>query len=715
MDILEASPEEYTSLNLNTDRVMRFNLAILSLLLLSFSSSVVKAQTEWKDDAFSMFIHYGLYSIPAGVWNGERVESGYSEQILSFGVHFSDWYEAFAEQFDAKDFNPDEIVRLAKSAGMRSIVITAKHHDGFCLFGSDYTSYDVMDATPARRDLIGELAEACHKQGMRFGIYFSLIDWNFPGAMPISSHNADPITILHHEYNKKQVTELLTKYGKVDELWFDMGSLTTEQSRELYNLVHQLQPECMVSGRVGNDQADFSVMADNEYPNYSIVKPWQTAASMFNETWGYRSWQERGEVADKVNEKFLSLVKVLARGGKYLLNIGPMGSGSLVPFEVEVLKEMGKRTAVYQEALYGVQAAPFSLEDKSYLATAKGGKSIYLFVPTSSDMRDKRMQDILLPAHRGDIKRVTLLNGEGKEERLSYSRLQDGSVRLALRAPLHPLEYPVMVVKVEYKKGYDYTPKTSIRQPEEVLSYANAEYLNSHSSLDYYCGYRSVIGYKWNTPYLNKKESSLLLLYPLEDKGKSIRLVTSKGAKEIVLAEGKNLSVSTPKYLLGKARRKIAYGVFGAPVTDNGEWEEVEEVMDMNYPLRPRRAVALDVPITVYDDTILPINLSYKDGLMVYLNGEYVYGNIKRDLTEPFSDLLLLRIPKGTHRLLFKVYNRFGKAAVLRWNVPENVYLLQQKVLTDSPTSFIRLEGTDRLKASPALLQNVSIRQCQEK
>ncbi|MDO4790450.1 MAG: alpha-L-fucosidase [Porphyromonas sp.] len=695
---------------------MRFRLPIISLLLLlAFSFSGLKAQTDWKDDAFSMFIHYGLYSIPAGVWDGEKVERGYSEQILSFGVHFSDWYESFAEQFDAKDFNPKEIVELAKAAGMRSIVITAKHHDGFCLFGSEYTSYDVLDATPAKRDLIRELADECHRQGMRFGIYFSLIDWNFPAAMPISSHNADPIPSAHHEYNKKQVTELLTKYGRVDELWFDMGSLTLKQSKELYNLVHQLQPECMVSGRVGNDQADFSVMADNEYPGYTIVKPWQTAASMFNETWSYRSWQERGKVSDKVNEKFLSLIKVLARGGKYLLNIGPMGSGALVPFEVDVLKEIGKRTSLYKEALYGVQAAPFSIEDKTYLATAKDESTIYLFIPTSEELKGKT-QDIILPPHTGEIQKITLLAGNGKEEKVRYSRLKDGSLKLSLRSPMFPLEHPAMVVKVEYKKGYDYTPKDALRQSGELLSYANSEYLNSHSSLDYYCGFRSVVGYRWNTPYLADGERKLLLSFPVTDRGKSIHLVTSKGTKEISLEGEQSISLSTPRYTLGKGAQKMAYGVFGAPITAKGEWEELdgEKMFDINQPLRPRRAIAIEVPITVDANTVLPVSLSYKDGIMVYLDGEYIYGNIKRELSEPFDDLILLRIPEGTHRLSFKVYNRFGKAAVLKWSIPERVTLLTQEVSIDSPTSFLQIEGVDKLKASPALLQNITVK-CQEK
>ena len=185
------------------------------------------------------------------------------------------------------------------------------------------------------------MAEACSRAGLKFGIYFSLIDWHFPHAYPISSHNCDFITPQHHEFSKAQVRELLTNYGPISEFWFDMGCNTPSQSRELYDLVRELQPDCMVSGRLGNDCYDFCVMADNAYPDGTLDTPWQSAASMFNETWGYRSWQERGAVGDKVAEKLRNLVSVVSHGGNFLLNIGPTGTGEVVPFEAQVLEGLG--------------------------------------------------------------------------------------------------------------------------------------------------------------------------------------------------------------------------------------------------------------------------------------------------------------------------------------------------------------------------------------
>ena len=272
---------------------------------------------------------------------GYIAEWGYSEQIQSFAGIFSDWYAGAAEQFSAKQWNADSIAVLAKRAGMDAIVFTSKHHDGFCMYNSQETDFTIMN-TPFGRDALKELGQACKRHGLNLGIYFSLIDWHYPPAYPISSHNADPITPEHHEYNKRQVKELLENYGPVSELWFDMGSLTREQSSELYNLVKSIQPNCRVSGRIGNDYGDFAVMPDNVIPDFVPNKPWQTAESVYKETWGYRSWQKHVPMNEKLTEKINSLKRVIGAGGNYLLNIGPTGDGAVTNYEEELLLSIGK-------------------------------------------------------------------------------------------------------------------------------------------------------------------------------------------------------------------------------------------------------------------------------------------------------------------------------------------------------------------------------------
>lgn len=232
---------------------MKFKLVNIFLSFSLLSSAQLKPSQRWIDQKFSMFIHFGLYSVYGGVYEGKPVERGYSEQIQSFAGIFSDWYANTAKEFNPTRWNPDSIVSLAKQAGMKSIVFTSKHHDGFCMYHSRYTDFNVVDATPYGRDLMKELADACHRGGIDFGVYYSLIDWHFPQAYPISSHNVDPLTEEHYQFNKKQVEEIMTNYGDISEIWFDMGSLTPVQSKGLYELVNKLQPQCMISGRLGND------------------------------------------------------------------------------------------------------------------------------------------------------------------------------------------------------------------------------------------------------------------------------------------------------------------------------------------------------------------------------------------------------------------------------------------------------------------------------
>lgn len=297
------------------------------------------ATQSWLDLQFGMFIHFGLYSIPGGVWNNEVVKRGYSEQILSHGYLPQADYEALAEQFTIDHFDADHIVMTAKAAGMRYLVITSKHHDGFCLFNTKTTSYQ------SKRDIVAELSEACKRHGLAFGIYFSWIDWHFPEALPISSHNSDTITPEHQRLNIRQLTELLTGYGPICELWMDMGAPSKEQSREVYDLVQNLQPDCMVNGRIWNDYQDFLTMGDNELPAVALDCPWQTPASIYKETWGYRSWQVRGDKHEKIKELSATARRVIEGGGNYLLNIGLVGDGSIQEFEEAVLKGIGKELA----------------------------------------------------------------------------------------------------------------------------------------------------------------------------------------------------------------------------------------------------------------------------------------------------------------------------------------------------------------------------------
>lgn len=311
-----------------------------------YTDERLKAIECWQKLQFGMFIHFGLYSLAGGCWNGKPVKKGYCEQILSHGNIPQADYEALMSDFRIPHFNAELIAETAKKAGMRYLVITSKHHDGFCLFDTKTTDYNSVRSA-CKRDIVAELAAACKKNGLAFGVYFSLIDWHCPWALPISSHNSDRIPEKHHAYNLAQLTELMTNYGDICELWLDMGHPTRQQSQEMYDLVHGLQKNIMINGRIWNDKGDFATMADNEMPElpegrYELNVPWQTPASIYKETWGYKSWQERTDAQGKIRNLTDSLRRVVSHGGNYLLNIGPDNEGNIVPFEKEVLEGIGR-------------------------------------------------------------------------------------------------------------------------------------------------------------------------------------------------------------------------------------------------------------------------------------------------------------------------------------------------------------------------------------
>jgi len=333
---------------------------------------------QWGDRKFGMFIHFGLYSTLGGVWQGKQIDNGYSEQIVANAPIPMEQYAALASQFNPIHFDADAIVALAKAAGMKFIVMTSKHHDGFNMFHTAQTRYNIVDATPYGQDVVKQLAEACARGGIKFGVYYSSIDWRQPGASTYIEGNSNPIPPAHEDFNVAQLKELMSNYGSISEIWFDMGKPTPEQSKRFAQTVHRLQPQTMVSGRVFNYEGDFTVMGDNQVPEFQIDEPWQTPASIFPQTWGYRSWQKRDDLEGKIHENILRLVQVVSRGGNYILNIGPEGDGSVVPYEADVLRGVGDWLKNRGESIYATTAQPFRKLDFGYATVGKG--KLYLFV-----------------------------------------------------------------------------------------------------------------------------------------------------------------------------------------------------------------------------------------------------------------------------------------------------------------------------------------------
>ncbi len=329
----------------------------------------------WREARFGMFIHWGLYALPAGFWRGEKV-GGTGEWIMRNAKIPVAEYAALAGQFNPVEFDAEEWVALARETGMKSLTITAKHHDGFALYHSQHSPYNIVEATPFGRDPLRELALACERQGVRFCLYYShYLDWHHPHAAG-NDWDFDPAQkdfgIYFEEKCLPQVRELLENYGDIGQLWFDGGTnMEQKYVAKLVGMVRETQPGCIVSGRVGWGLGDFRSMGDNRVPFTNYERDWDTPSTL-NDTWGYTKWDERW----KESPRLLSLLaEINSKGGNYLLNVGPDEKGRIPAKSCEILREVGGWMGANSESIYGTRPAPvFPYNHKWGFITYKPGK-----------------------------------------------------------------------------------------------------------------------------------------------------------------------------------------------------------------------------------------------------------------------------------------------------------------------------------------------------
>lgn len=338
-----------------------------------------EALKKFDDIKFGMFIHWGLYALPAGEWKGKYVR-GIGEWIMFREKIPVKEYEQLAAKFNPVKFNGDAWAQVAKDAGMRYLVITSKHHDGFAMYDSEVTRYDIVEATPFHRDPMKELSAACAKRDIAFGFYYSQDqdwhepngrgnDWDFP-------KDRRPQVYLDNKV-MPQVKEILTNYGKLGLIWFDTpGMLSIQQVTELRNTVKSLQPTCLLNSRIGHGKGDYFQTGDNAIPIqvYSKMK-WEVPATL-NDTWGFKKndnhWKDPGDLIAK-------LADIVSKGGNYLLNVGPTAEGVIPEASQKILRAIGKWIAVNGESIYGASASPFYFPDITWRATVKPGR-LYLHI-----------------------------------------------------------------------------------------------------------------------------------------------------------------------------------------------------------------------------------------------------------------------------------------------------------------------------------------------
>ena len=404
----------------------------------------------WREAKFGMFIHWGLYSIPAGMWKGKLV-SGLGEWIQFNARIPIEEYEKLARHFNPVKFDAMEWVKVAKEAGMRYIVITAKHHDGFCMFHTELTDYNIVNATPFNRDPLKELSEACRKEGIKFGFYYSqLLDWHHPDGAG-NDWDYDPnkknFTRYLEDYVKPQLRELLTNYGPIAIVWFDIYSPTPEIARELKAWVHRFQPEAIVSGRIDPGRrwdvgiGDYIELGDNEIPEKRVEYDWETPATI-NNTWGFKSydhdWKSPGVIIQ-------NLVDIVSKGGNYLLNVGPTADGEIPEPSVQILKKVGTWLKKNGESIYGAQASPVDTRPHDpYKYTSKPGK-LYVHVLAWPWDGKIEMQGI-----KNDVERAYFLAGKN-HGKLRFKQKGERVLLDLGTKPLDPVDN-VIVLEMADKK-----------------------------------------------------------------------------------------------------------------------------------------------------------------------------------------------------------------------------------------------------------------------
>lgn len=446
---------------------------------------------EWGN--YAMFVHWGLYSHIGNQWNG-KTYYGIGEWIMDKNMADidKDEYKAIARSFNPIHFDATKIAQLAKAAGMKYIIITSKHHDGFAMYHSKHDKFNIVDATPFKRDPMKELAEACKKEGLGFGFYYSHNqDWTTPGASGGPRVDANGNSKSFDDYFKNkclpQVEEITQNYGDMVLIWFDTpGDIPQQYAEKLVETVHRNQPGALVSGRVGYGLGDYQTLGDMEIPLENIDGLWESV-DVTNDAWGYSWYDENWKTPKQILQ---NLVSTIARGGTYMLNIGPDGLGDVPAAVTKTLMAAGKWINQYPQTIYGAGPSPWkhklpwgdvvSQKNKLYLIVYEWPNSGKLYVP----------------GLHSPIKSAYILSG-AKKKKLSYKKEQNWVV---LDIPYKRPDNLLSVIELDFREDKINVDSTLSVDPEFGLNDLSVKFATANQCHVYKSGWMEKFG-EWKHEY----------------------------------------------------------------------------------------------------------------------------------------------------------------------------------------------------------------------
>lgn len=415
-----------------------------------FRQDIGNRAAVFDDGNYAMFIHWGLYSNIANKWKG-KTYYGISEWIMNprrANIPPAEYKEQ-AQYFNPVNFDAMAIAQLAKDAGMKYIIVTSKHHDGFAMYNSKSNDFNIVDATPFKKDPMKELAKACKTLGLGFGFYYSHFqDWTFPGGGkgPVLNEKGEEVDFDYY-FEKKclpQVKEITTEYGDIAIVWFDTpGTIDKKYVKELVQVVKENQPNALICGRAGYGLGDYLSYGDMQIPMMNIPGLWETV-DVTNDSWGYAWYDENWKSPKRLLK---SVISTVGRGGTYMLNVGPKPDGT-IPVEAQyALRKSGEWIKKHPQVIYNADPSPWGRAQAWGDITVTNGKLNVLVYDWPLD------GELYLFGLENDIKSACLLVGDKKETIKTQKKGQWTIFNLPARRP----DNLISVIEVELKG----TPKVS--------------------------------------------------------------------------------------------------------------------------------------------------------------------------------------------------------------------------------------------------------------